>query len=132
MMQDRMKTGYRYNVVDIHSHILPGVDDGAGDVSESMRLLRAAAEQGIRDIIATPHYGMENGYAPSADRVRAAFEEVRAALENGREDLNRIRLYLGEEVYCAGDASSGRTRKNCWGSENVISELGGLVKTENG
>ena len=104
-MQDRMRIGYRYNVVDIHSHILPGLDDGAGDVSETMMLLRAAEEQGIRDVIATPHYGMENGYAPKADQVRAAFEKVLEEQKEGPEKLNRIRLYLGEEVYCSDNAA---------------------------
>ena len=41
---------------DIHSHILPGVDDGAADMEETMSMLKAAYEQGVRTIIATPHY----------------------------------------------------------------------------
>ncbi len=74
-----MKTGYRYNAADIHSHVLPGCDDGAGDVRESLEMLRADREEGVLDVIATPHYGIENGYAPKAGAVREAFETLRRA-----------------------------------------------------
>lgn len=44
------------NIIDIHAHILPGVDDGSADLDESRRMLQEAYSQGIRAIIATPHY----------------------------------------------------------------------------
>lgn len=40
---------------DIHSHILPGIDDGAKDLSESLALLKMAQDDGITHIVATPH-----------------------------------------------------------------------------
>ena len=43
-------------VTDFHSHILPGIDDGSRSVEESIRLLRLEAEQGIRHVVATPHF----------------------------------------------------------------------------
>ena len=43
-------------VIDIHAHILPGIDDGSRDWDESRRLLEESYRQGIRYIIATPHY----------------------------------------------------------------------------
>lgn len=43
-------------IIDIHSHILPGIDDGAVDWDESRKMLAAAYQQGIRTIIATPHF----------------------------------------------------------------------------
>ena len=42
--------------IDIHAHILPGVDDGAGSWDEAVVLLNMAYKQGVRHIIATPHY----------------------------------------------------------------------------
>ena len=43
-------------LLDIHSHILPGVDDGAKNTEESLELLRMMKSQGITDVIATPHF----------------------------------------------------------------------------
>lgn len=45
--------------IDIHAHILPGVDDGARDWNEAGRLLRLSYEQGVRHIIATPHFKID-------------------------------------------------------------------------
>lgn len=42
-------------MIDIHTHILPGVDDGAGTIRDSLRLIRQAAEGGTTEIILTPH-----------------------------------------------------------------------------
>lgn len=103
-MNGESRIGYRYNVADIHSHVLPGVDDGAGDLAEAAELLRAAREEGIRDVIATPHYGIENGYAPKAAKVRSAYESLRDAFERSGNERSCLNLYLGEEVYCAEDA----------------------------
>lgn len=47
-------------MIDIHSHILPGFDDGAVDLSESLNMARAAVNEGIHTIVATPHH--QNGY----------------------------------------------------------------------
>lgn len=41
-------------MIDIHAHILPGLDDGAADLEESIRMLRLAEEQGVHKIIAPP------------------------------------------------------------------------------
>ena len=100
-----MRVGYRYNIVDIHSHIVPGVDDGAEDIEESMDLLRMARDEGVRDVIATPHYGIQNGFAPDVCKVRAAFDEVKEAKDHGSESLHGLRVYLGEEVYCSDDVA---------------------------
>ena len=43
---------------DFHCHVLPGIDDGAYDVEESVKLIRMQLAQGVRHIIATPHYRM--------------------------------------------------------------------------
>lgn len=43
-----------FSLVDIHSHILPGLDDGAQTIDESLAMLQLAAENGTTDIVATP------------------------------------------------------------------------------
>lgn len=47
-------------MIDIHCHILPGIDDGAPDIETSMKMAQIAFQDGIRAIIATPHVG-DNG-----------------------------------------------------------------------
>ena len=42
-------------MIDIHSHILPGVDDGAMNIEESLEMAAMAAESGVDYIVATPH-----------------------------------------------------------------------------
>lgn len=44
------------DIIDIHSHILPGIDDGADSVREAVDMLKEASKQGITKIIATPHF----------------------------------------------------------------------------
>ena len=55
-------------LVDIHCHILPGVDDGSPDMETSRAMIRDAYEQGVRYIIATPHYRSEM-FEPSMKKV---------------------------------------------------------------
>ena len=43
-------------IIDFHSHILPGLDDGSPDLTTSLEMLRAAARQGVGIQVLTPHY----------------------------------------------------------------------------
>jgi protein-tyrosine phosphatase len=69
-------------MIDIHSHILPGIDDGAGTMDEAIEMARIAAADGIRTIVATPH--IKSG-APRADEIAQAVSGFNAVL--GREGI---------------------------------------------
>lgn len=43
-------------MIDIHTHVLPGVDDGSPNIEETKRLLEMSWKQGVTTIIATPHF----------------------------------------------------------------------------
>ena len=43
-------------MLDFHTHILPGVDDGSRNVDESMQMLARMKEQGVSQVVATPHF----------------------------------------------------------------------------
>lgn len=73
-------------MVDIHAHILPGLDDGPRELGQSLAMLRLAASTGTTDIVATPHASLQFPYDP--DVVRARLAELRAAAG----DLLRIHL----------------------------------------
>jgi protein-tyrosine phosphatase len=57
-------------MIDVHSHILYGLDDGAKDLEESVAMVRMAAEHGTTDIVATPHANLEYKFQPGLVRER--------------------------------------------------------------
>lgn len=80
--------------IDIHSHILPGVDDGAGSMEESIAMLRQAQKEGIGAVILTPHQKPER----KCVSVRGIRENiVRLQREMERQHI-QIALYPGSEL----------------------------------
>ena len=82
-------------LIDIHTHILYGVDDGAKDINDSMGLLDEEREQGVDQVILTPHYGPKFGH-PDTEVLREKFEAIR---EKAHKYYPEIQLYLGSELY---------------------------------
>lgn len=88
-------------MVDIHCHILNGVDDGSGCLSESVEMARIACESGTRVIVATPHTNIPGSEVyPWGDVLKK-----RLAALNEKLKAERIPLTLcpGQEVYYHGD-----------------------------
>lgn len=83
-----------HHIIDFHSHILPGIDDGSKDISMTHQMLRASAEQGTDIMVATPHFYPTNTTPDKFLQQRAAAAEQLRALED--EGLPRV--YLGAEV----------------------------------
>lgn len=81
-------------LIDIHSHIIPGVDDGSPDMETSLGLLRMAAENGITDIIATPHV-IDVSTTLTWDTIRRRVEELQK--EADRNGIS-ITIYPGAEA----------------------------------
>jgi protein-tyrosine phosphatase len=82
-------------IIDIHSHILPGVDDGAVDLPESLAMARLAVERGTAVQFATPHVTNRLEFA-LAESVAARVAELQAVLDTEGIPL---RLVPGAEVY---------------------------------
>ena len=74
-------------MVDIHSHILYGIDDGAHTIEESLAMLELAAESGITDIVATPHSDLRFRFQPEV--MAAQIAELQSHLGD------RIRIHRG-------------------------------------
>ena len=84
-------------MIDIHCHLLYGVDDGAATLDMSVAMLREAAGQGITDIILTPHY--RKGMFPfDLSKITEAYETLQPVAEE-----SGIRLYLGCEYHANSD-----------------------------
>lgn len=65
---------------DVHSHFIPGIDDGAQTMDQSMELLTAMAELGYKKVVTTPH-NMADGYRNSPDIILGGLERVREELK---------------------------------------------------
>jgi protein-tyrosine phosphatase len=79
-------------VIDLHSHLLPGVDDGSRTVEQSVGVLRRMAERGITDVCLTPHIRAHQVATALLERHEAAFAALRAGAPE------RPRLHRGAEV----------------------------------
>lgn len=85
-------------MTDIHSHILFGVDDGSEDLAESLEMAEIAVQNGIREMIVTPHGNLEPEMDPKEYR-----ENLRLLREALKEQGNPLVLYPGMEIYGSYD-----------------------------
>ena len=84
-------------IVDLHMHIVPGVDDGSRSIRESLLMLELAEKQGITDVFCTSH----NGYSEEdGEQYNTSFELLKQKVE--QSNLT-IRIHKGCEVLCAGE-----------------------------
>lgn len=72
--------------VDLHSHFLPGLDDGAVDMEESLQMLQFFEKQGYEKVITTPHI-IQDLYHNSAETILPVLEQVRKALKETGSQL---------------------------------------------
>ena len=97
-----------FSIVDLHSHLVPGVDDGTATVAESLDALSGLYQEGVRTVITTPHLLLPNlddaGIDRELEHHRRAFDRL-AEAASGRNDLPA--LSLGQEIW-APDASAIR------------------------
>jgi protein-tyrosine phosphatase len=116
--------------VDLHNHLVPGVDDGAATVAESLDALRALYAEGVRTLVATPHLlvprlATDAAIGRALDTQRRAFDRLAevVALEPGFPAIG-----LGQEIW-APDADSirrvvGRADVGLGGSRALLVEFG--------
>jgi protein-tyrosine phosphatase len=93
-------------LIDLHSHVLPGLDDGASSLDESLEIVAAAARDGITALAATPH--VRQDYPTTADEMERALRGVRRAvadaglgvdvLPGGEIAVDRLHLLDAQEL----------------------------------
>ena len=81
-------------MIDIHSHILPAIDDGSSGLEQSLEMLNQSVKQGVTDIVLTPHY--RHPYENRIENILDAFEQFKKVVQE--QDIP-VNLYLGQEVY---------------------------------
>ncbi|HEY2583176.1 MAG TPA: CpsB/CapC family capsule biosynthesis tyrosine phosphatase, partial [Mucilaginibacter sp.] len=77
---------YSSLMVDMHSHVLPGIDDGAKTPEESIHLIKRMMDLGIKKIIATPHI-MADYYKNTAETINASLNILKTELKNQNIDI---------------------------------------------
>lgn len=83
-------------MIDLHSHLLPAVDDGADTFEESVEIFKALAAHGITEFFLTPHYLEKTIYdSPRSDNLKLEAELKKALKEETDLDL---KLHLGNEI----------------------------------
>ena len=90
---------YINRIVDVHSHIIPGVDDGSRSMEQSKAMLDIAWEQGIHTIIATPHH-MPDAKNASPQVIEQKVAELQEYADEKHYDMT---ILTGNEIYYYGE-----------------------------
>ena len=90
-------------MIDLHSHILPGIDDGAADMRVSLAMAQAFGADGVRIVACTPHI-LPGLYHNTGPQIRRAVAELQAAVTQAGIPL---RLVTGADNHIVGDFVAG-------------------------
>jgi len=88
----------RPDYVDLHCHILPGLDDGPKSMASSLKLARQAVNDGVKTILATPHH-LDRRFVNHPEVVRKAVLDFQTALK--RESIS-LKVFPGQEIRVNG------------------------------
>lgn len=80
-------------MIDFHSHVLPGIDDGSDCVEESLEMLHTAKNQGVSTMLATPHfYAQDVSVDHFLEKRKKAYDTLKRCMDDS--DCPDIRLEL--------------------------------------
>ena len=86
-------------VIDVHCHVLPGLDDGAADAEAALALARMAAADGTRRMLATPHH-LNGLFSNPPAQIRIAVQDFQSRLD---AEKIRLKIHAGAEVHLVPD-----------------------------
>ena len=89
-------------MIDIHTHILPSIDDGSRSVDETFNLLKEAHEAGFTTIVSTSHYFL--GHYEAEEKVRKSY--IDAISEKLPEVIPNLQICVGSEIYVTNEIVS--------------------------
>lgn len=78
---------YSFLGADMHSHFIPGIDDGAQTIEDSLALLQAMQSMGFKSIVTTPHVNYDH-YPNSSEKILKGLHEVHHALKEKNMDIS--------------------------------------------
>ena len=109
-------------IVDVHCHVLPKMDDGSSSMEETMHMIKTAYHDGVRTIVATPHYHPGRGY-DKQDYLMKGLQEVQELIATNYTDLC---IYVGNEVFYHDSIVENLNNKQCLtinGTDYVLVEF---------
>ncbi|AGA33052.1 Manganese-dependent protein-tyrosine phosphatase [Thioalkalivibrio nitratireducens DSM 14787] len=109
-------------MVDVHAHLLPGIDDGAKDLQQALNMARLAVADGTRALVVTPHH-LNGVYRNPADSVRGHCTSLRAALRS--EGLDLV-IFPGSECHLVPELPTALAE----GSAMTVADRGHAVLVE--
>ncbi len=86
-------------MIDMHTHILPGIDDGSRNLDQTMQMIKEAEQAGFKEIITTSHY-IENEYDVNSIRRQEMIESLQKKL--GESNIN-VKLHNGAEAFISAN-----------------------------
>ena len=109
--------------VDMHSHLIPGIDDGSKSMEESLGLIQRLAEYGLRKIITTPHI-MSEYYRNTPEIIRMGLEDLKKAVSASKIqiEIEAAAEYYMDEIFL----------EKVKGGEEILSFGGGYILVETG
>jgi len=113
---------YSKVITDFHTHILPGIDDGSKDIEMTKKLLMMEANDGITNIVFTPHfYASRTSFDGFFEKREKSYEKVIEILKDDSVPYNEDNLSLGAEVYFFdGISQAANLDKLCIGNTNTV------------
>jgi tyrosine-protein phosphatase YwqE len=116
--------------VDMHSHFIPGIDDGSSSIEESLAMLREMSALGYRKVVTTPHV-MSDGYKNTPEIILGGLEKLRKAVQEAQIP---IEVEAAAEYYFDYDFEKSLPQKNklSFGKKNyLLWEMSFMNKPEN-
>ena len=117
------------NPLDIHNHLLPGVDDGFGSAEESLEAIRGLSAAGVKDLVFTPHINPDVYPGNDEDRMRRVYEEFRPLLPDG------LKTSLAAEYMICADFEKDIAKRAggllCYEDKSILVEMSFLFGSPN-
>ena len=107
-------------MIDFHSHILPRMDDGSADTEMSLAMLRMEQEQGVTEVVFTPHfYAQEDSVSHFLKKREASMKRLYESME--QTDVKGLTIHVGAEVYYfKGIGNAFMIPDLCIGDSNTV------------
>ena len=120
--------GDAMSVIDIHSHILPGIDDGSRTVEKTLEMLELCAMNGVDEMIASPHfYAHEDKVDRFLHRRQQAYEQVQAAIQARAMGGNNAAIGASNTAMETSNAAMGNNNE-AMGTNNTAMGTGNTTR----